>query len=219
MAPRISIASLALGVSSLSAAMVLRPTAAEALLVFNIYEQGADVVVQASGSILLPGQPDGFVDSCYINGVLFNPSANICTGFSGNPSNFYILRSDSPSSIEGNAMVQGANINTGIGVSMFGAAEGFLIDLAYQSGAPILSSSTYSNQTLAGFGFTSPLGTVLGTWFLSGSGDEIRVVLGSPTPSSTPSSVPGPLPLMGAAAAFTWSRKLRRRISANPFRF
>ena len=30
----------------------------------------------------------------------------------------------------------------------------------------------------------------------------------------TPSAVPGPLPLFGAAAAFGWSRKLRRRLGA-----
>jgi MYXO-CTERM domain-containing protein len=31
-------------------------------------------------------------------------------------------------------------------------------------------------------------------------------------------SVPGPLPLMGVAAAFGWSRRLRRRIASNTFR-
>lgn len=30
----------------------------------------------------------------------------------------------------------------------------------------------------------------------------------------SPSSVPGPLPLLGAAAAFGWSRRLRKRLSA-----
>ena len=29
----------------------------------------------------------------------------------------------------------------------------------------------------------------------------------------TPSAVPGPLPLFGAAAAFGWSRRLRKRIA------
>ena len=31
--------------------------------------------------------------------------------------------------------------------------------------------------------------------------------------SSPPSEVPGPLPLLGAGAAFGWSRRLRRRLS------
>jgi hypothetical protein len=36
--------------------------------------------------------------------------------------------------------------------------------------------------------------------------------------SSSPSSAPGPLPLFGAAAAFSWSRRLRRRVSSGPQR-
>ena len=36
------------------------------------------------------------------------------------------------------------------------------------------------------------------------------------TPASSPTaSVPGPLPLFGAAAAFGWSRQLRRRINTS----
>jgi hypothetical protein len=35
------------------------------------------------------------------------------------------------------------------------------------------------------------------------------VILGAPT-----AAVPGPLPLLGAGAAFGWSRRLRRRIAA-----
>jgi hypothetical protein len=34
-------------------------------------------------------------------------------------------------------------------------------------------------------------------------------------PPSAPSSVPGPLPLLGAGAAFGWSRRLRRRVKAS----
>jgi MYXO-CTERM domain-containing protein len=38
-----------------------------------------------------------------------------------------------------------------------------------------------------------------------------QVVLGPPSPSGT--TVPGPLPLLGAGAAFGWSRRLRKRIT------
>ena len=34
---------------------------------------------------------------------------------------------------------------------------------------------------------------------------------GAPVPGPSPASVPGPLPLFGVAAAFSWSRRLRRR--------
>lgn len=36
-----------------------------------------------------------------------------------------------------------------------------------------------------------------------------------PLPASGPASVPGPLPLLGAGAAFGWSRQLRRRIGTS----
>ena len=51
---------------------------------------------------------------------------------------------------------------------------------------------------------------MIGTWTLDGTGESIQVVLGAPEPEV----VPGPLPLFGAAAAFGWSRKLRKRIAA-----
>jgi hypothetical protein len=58
-------------------------------------------------------------------------------------------------------------------------------------------------------GFTTT--GLIGTWTLAGTGDTINVVLGPPAaPQST--AVPGPLPLLGAAAAFGWTRRLRRRI-------
>ncbi|WP_254954261.1 hypothetical protein [Cyanobium sp. Cruz-8H5] len=48
---------------------------------------------------------------------------------------------------------------------------------------------------------------VPGSWM--GTGDTIQALLGAPA-----ASVPGPLPLLGAGAAFGWSRKLRKRIAA-----
>lgn len=49
------------------------------------------------------------------------------------------------------------------------------------------------------------------------SGSDLVFVLGAPSPSApAPQSVPGPLPLVGAAAAFAWSRPLRRRLQSRP---
>jgi hypothetical protein len=61
--------------------------------------------------------------------------------------------------------------------------------------------------TLADLGFTTT--GLIGTWFLTGTSETIQVILGAPG-----AAVPGPLPLFGAAAAFGWSRKLRKRIAA-----
>lgn len=44
-----------------------------------------------------------------------------------------------------------------------------------------------------------------GTWTVNGTGDTIRFQV-------TTNPVPGPLPVLGAGAAFGFSRRLRRRI-------
>jgi len=58
------------------------------------------------------------------------------------------------------------------------------------NGTPIVSSATFNNSTLAGLGFT--------TTGLIGL-----------------TEVPGPLPLLGAGAAFAYSRRIRRRIATS----
>jgi hypothetical protein len=84
----------------------------------------------------------------------------------------------------------------------------FGISSSYISGSPIVSASTFAGETLASLGFTINSG-LLGSWTLNGTGDTIQAFLGPPT-----AAVPGPLPLFGAAAAFGWSRRLRKRIAA-----
>jgi len=94
----------------------------------------------------------------------------------------------------------------------------FGIDTGYTPGTSITSTATINSQTLASIGFTTT--GLLGTWTLEpkdGSdpytaNDTIQVVIGAPPSPST--AVPGPLPLFGAAAAFGWSRRLRKRITA-----
>lgn len=58
-------------------------------------------------------------------------------------------------------------------------------------------------------GLTTSSGT-LGTWTLADTGDTIEVKVLNPNPPT--SSVPGPLPVLGAGAAFGFSRRLRQRI-------
>ena len=58
-----------------------------------------------------------------------------------------------------------------------------------------------------------------GTWRLKIYDDSLGVAgtLGSWSlnlQGSSPASVPGPLPLLGAGAAFGWSRRLRKRSRA-----
>jgi hypothetical protein len=90
------------------------------------------------------------------------------------------------------------------------SSVGFYISSNYISGSPIVSTSTIANKTLSSLGFTINSG-LLGSWTLDGTGDTIQAFLGAPSPSGA--AVPGPLPLLGAGAAFGWSRKLRKRIA------
>jgi hypothetical protein len=73
----------------------------------------------------------------------------------------------------------------------------------YIAGQPIISRATAPGLTLASLGLTTSSGT-LGTWTLANTGDTISVKVSNP--------VPGPLPVLGAGAAFGFSRRLRRRI-------
>jgi MYXO-CTERM domain-containing protein len=61
---------------------------------------------------------------------------------------------------------------------------------------------------LSAIGFTQSSG-LIGTWTLIATGDTIYACLGSGSCAPTP----GPLPLLGAGAAFGWRRRLRKRIA------
>jgi len=79
-------------------------------------------------------------------------------------------------------------------------------------------STSEFNAYVVGGGFGP-----LNTWdkFVSGSlSSQGSVASSSISPVSSSSSVPGPIPLLGAGAAFGWSRRLRRRVmsSADPSR-
>lgn len=83
---------------------------------------------------------------------------------------------------------------------LFGSLSRFGINSTYVSGSPVVSSATFTGKTLADLGLTPTSGT-LGTWTLAATGDTISVNV-----------VPGPMPVLGAAAAYSFSRRLRRRI-------
>lgn len=124
-----------------------------------------------------------------------------------------MYRAQGPSSFNGSGGLFGADSFSGVGTQLYGSSALFGITSGYAPGTPITSLSTFNSKTLAGIGFTTT--GLLGTWTLQpkdGSdpytaNDTIQVVIGAPPPAS----VPGPLPLLGAGAAFGWSRRLRKR--------
>ena len=180
---------------------------AEAVLTYYIYEPAGtgSVVVETLGSLTLPAS--GAPGKCDLLpfGLIISSAAAVCTGSSADL-NIYPI--SGPFSFIGPDV--GPDSASGIATALVGVSQQFGIDTTY-TGGPIISSSTFGMSTLAGLGFTTT--GLLGTWTLDGTGDTIEVRVAAP-PAPPTSATPGPLPILGAAAAFGSVRKLRRLSSA-----
>lgn len=182
---------------------------AKAILNYYIYENAGNVIVETSGNLTLPA-PISDTDSCGANGAILSLNAAICTGVD-TIMDFYSL-SLPAAGFGGSAALTGASAVSGISTGFSGSTLLFAIQPGYIDGASIISSATFDGQSLAGLGFNTP--GLIGTWTLTGTLDTINVCVGVPgSPCGAPPAVPGPLPLLGAAAAFGYSRRLRRRVS------
>jgi hypothetical protein len=185
------------------AALLLTQGQAKAVLTYNIFESAGNLVVQASGSLDLTGAVLVGSDACGVNGAIDSSNGVICTGIDVGLIPSYLI--SGPGSFNGSVSLFPASSVSGIPTAFTGSGGEFLIDTTYTSNAPIVSSATFNGVTLAGSGFTTT--GLIGTWTLSNF-ETINVVIGAPS-----AAVPGPLPLFGAAAAFGWSRRLRKRIA------
>jgi hypothetical protein len=184
-------------------ALLLNQGEAKAVLTFNIFESAGNVVIQASGNLNLTGATQGGNISCGFNGAIISSFAAVCSGLDSMAPTYGI---SGPQTFNGTVGAT-ASSASGIMASFFGTFRYILIDSAYVSGSPIVSSATFNGTTLAGIGFTTT--GLIGTWTLNGTSESIQVILGAPT-----AATPGPLPLLGAGAAFGWSRRLRKRIAS-----
>jgi hypothetical protein len=183
---------------------------AEAILNYNIYESGDNLVVETTGNLNLPDPVDPFDSSgCSVGALKINiftpPVSVICTGSAGSVLRYLI---SGPSTFAaGTAVLVPATTVSGLStvMSVGGGESEFDISPTYTPGTPIISNAIFSGKTLADLGLT-PTSGLLGTWTLVGSGDTINVNV-----------VPGPLPVLGAGVAFGFSRRLRRRIRQSQF--
>jgi MYXO-CTERM domain-containing protein len=188
------------------AALLLNQGQAKAVLTYNIFESAGNVVVQTSGSLDLTGAtvgPNPETEGCGPGGIASHVAA-ICTGLKNNIRQYVI---SGPPTFNGSGVAQSASSVSGINTIFAGIVNSFAIDSTYVSTTPIVSSATFNNQTLATLGFTTT--GLIGTWSLTGTSETIQLFLGNPPAAP----VPGPLPLLGAGAAFGWSRRLRKRIA------
>jgi len=176
---------------------------AHAILTYFIYQSGSDVVVAARGSLNLPSPLSTTVSN--VQGTLYPAIGQVSVGSSPSYKAYSVT---GPAQIEGNA-IRFANSNSGIFTAIKGGNSQAWIASSYNNGDVINSTSIHTGTTLAGLGFTST--GQIGTWTLATTNDKINVVIGAPTAFSAP--VPAPLPLLGAGAAFGWSRRLRRRVA------
>jgi|694.fasta_scaffold10266_6 hypothetical protein len=192
-----------------TAAAALAPSAAQAVVVINAYEQGADVIFKATGSLSLPSN-NGTSNLCagpagagFVTGatVRFASSSSASCSSSKNAYT-YTFSNSLPTSFAV------ATSSSGTEFFLNSSLPRLVIDAAPNSSVSVDSTLTFANQTLASLGLTT-LNTPLETWILANNETINFVALSSPPGPSN--AVPGPLPLMGAVAAFRASRRLRRR--------
>ena len=188
---------------------------AQAVLIYNFYESGSDLVIEGTGSLNLPSSALFSVPIPAFTTGIFQVGGGISDGLGiGQPNpttavyGFYGVIG--PTTLGSGFSGSGAaSSDSGIASIFDWDSSYFIIDDTYASGATINSRSVFSGISLASLGMTTA-GT-LGTWTLGGTGDTISVKV-TTSSSGGPASVPGPLPILGLAAAFGFSRKLRKRI-------
>ena len=185
-----------------AAALLADGRPAHAILNYYIYENAGNVIVETAGSLTLSSPIDA--KKCNVNGLFYSPYF-LCTGVD---TTMDIYSLSAPASFSGSVYLAPASNVSGISTGLNGGPEKlFGIAPGYINGTPIISSATFNGQSLAGLGFNTP--GVVGTWSLDTTNDTINVVIGPPPAAA----VPGPLPLLGAGAAFGFSRRLRRRVA------
>ena len=198
------------------AALLLSQGQAKAILNINIFDDSPNLKVTVQGSLSQLGSILS-VGECGSNGYLsgqFNSFPSLlCTGPNA-VSNLYAITG--PAGYGGNGQLTGANLVSGFtfrfAPSSYSLTPGIRIDSSYVLSDPFFSSATFNNRSLASEGFTAT--GLVGTWTIDGTSEFINVCIGSgPCASDPTSSVPGPLPLLGAGAAFGWSRRFRKRIA------
>jgi hypothetical protein len=148
--------------------------------------------------------PLAYISACTYDfyGAYWGDNAVVCTG--GNAQiPTYSISGPQSFTVESSLFAWEFTSASGIATGLYGNYGEYSIASSYIAGQPIISRATAPGLTLASLGRTTSSGT-LGTWTLADTGDTISVKVFNP--------VPGPLPVLGAGAAFAFSRRLRQRI-------
>lgn len=200
---------LALGAAAAAAAVALSPGEAKAVLTYNIFQSGSDVVIATSGSLSL-SSPIANNLKCSASGAILRSISLICTGTGNINMDKYTVSLVGSNGLFSNTIPDtfASSVSGTYNTNLTGSGTNPLyFGTNAPTGTPIISTTTFANTTLAALGFNAT--GLIGTWSLDSGGDLIKVVVGAP-----PVEAPGPLPLLGAGAAFAWSRRLRWRIGS-----
>jgi hypothetical protein len=197
----------------LPASFILNQTSAKADLNINIYDDGPNLQILVTGSLSALGTSRGQDFSCGGQGALTeSPRSVICSGgtlgVNDSVTSYFI---SGPVGFGSTASLSGlADYLSGLSFALVaedGDDAGYGISSSYILGQPFLSSATFNNTSLASQGFTTS--GLVATWTINGTSESINLFI------DPPAEVPGPLPLLGAGAAFGWSRRLRRRMTTS----
>lgn len=153
----------------------------------SLQNSGAGPYVASSGQgLCLYAQSSDSTPRCGVNGTT-NPG----------PYNFIQMTSNVPIALTGGSVGnrQGTNGPVFASYSLGGPSLGTIPDL------------------LGPFNFSAPIALAAGqSLYFTGAGTNSSIRVGSFNVSTV--EVPGPIPLLGAATAFGWSRRIRKRIAS-----
>ena len=197
------------GMLSIPITVALNSGAAKAILLFELIQQDANVQVKLSGSLSgLPGGGSGSSGSA-INGLQpFNGHITVGVPYGGpayaigDPGGFGL----NPLTFEPIQDYSGQSLG------LLGSTGVLVLSTSYSEGSQISGSGIIIGRTLSSLGLGSTSG-LLKTYTIGS--DFIQVWAGPAGGHGGVPVVPGPLPLLGAAAAFAYSRKLRSRVRAS----
>jgi len=205
------------------AVLLLSQGRAEAILTYYIFEDDAgDLKIQTKGSLNLTDLPSQDASACTTTtpGGGFVVGGAICSGIEPvGDANLYRRYSITNVTLftagTEDLSLSPATSTFGIANWVYTGSDPDTFSIYnYTSGDEIDSYAIFSDSNLASVGLDSiTSGTTIGSWYLGDNANDptrqINVIVGEPPADPAPA----PLPLLGAAGAFGWSRRLRRRIS------
>ena len=203
------------------AVLLLSQGRAEAILTYYIFEDAGSLKIQTKGSLNLPSSTGTGAECVGAPGGAFVAGGGfqqICSGQETGTlpplpelTQYSIIGPTSFTQGSGGSLSP-ANSTDGIANYVDALNSKLYISPSYTSGSKIASEAIFTGKFLSDIGLGSTSGSI-GSWYLGADANDttrqINVIVGAPPADPAPA----PLPLLGAAGAFGWSRRLRRRIS------